>query len=575
MNKNKSAFLNSEKLLKVSNLWFTIFSFFELFLIILELGYQWHYPESAGWVFLTIKVLLLISYIFNIITFQMVRIERNKSGRTGTLDFIIILAILFFSINLNTMALIILLRQFVVSLRQFSQMPLVRNFLSWLITNPAQLTMFSFMGIILTGTILLTFPAATKDGNGASFLTALFTATSATCVTGLIVVDTGSYFSIFGQTVILGLIQIGALGIMTLSTSLALVFGRRFGLREQATLQDLFDIRDSVMLKHIIIYIVKMTFWVELTGAVLLYVRLAPNYDTFYRGIYSAIFHSISAFCNAGFSLYENSMVGYQNDLIINFTICTLIIIGGIGFTVVANIVDKKNYKKSIKLFINNLTIHTKIVLITTSLLISIGMILIFFFEFDNALLEMPFRRKILAAFFQSVTLRTAGFNTIELAHIKNITILIMIIWMFIGAAPGSTGGGIKVSTVGVLVLTIKTLMGGRREVEIFKRTIPQFVVYKSVAIFMVSITILGLMFGLLLINESHDFTTLLFEATSAFGTVGLSLGITASLSSMGRMIIIILMYIGRVGPLTLAYAISEKNTQANVHYPAGRLMVG
>lgn len=575
MNKTGSSPKPSDRFISHSNFLLQIFSSIGLILVTIKSGYQWQLPPLLERVFFVFELLLLLTYLANVVIHFIFDKSESSTNRISTLDVVILFAILFFSINRNTMTILILTRQLILWGQKTARAPIVQRYLSVLLTNPAKLTMYAFLGIILLGTILLTLPAATQDGEGASFLTALFTATSATCVTGLIVVDTGTFFSTFGQIVIVGLIQIGGLGIMTLSTSLALIFGRRFGIREQATLQDMFDIPDAHTLKKIIIYVLKLTFWVELAGAIILYFKFSDQYQTFYRTLFSAIFHSVSAFCNAGFSLFPDSLVRFQTDWILNFTIAGLIIIGGIGFTVVANVVDPQNFKHSLRYFFHHLTLHTKIVLIATFLLICGGTIIIFFFEFDNALLELPVRYKLLAAFFQSVTLRTAGFNTIDFSYLRNITIFMMLIWMFIGAAPGSTGGGIKVSTFGVTALTLKTILSGRREVEAFQRMIPQNFVYKSIAIIMISILLLSFGFGLLTVSENRDFASLVFESTSAFGTVGLSLGITSQLSHYGQIIIIFLMYVGRIGPLTLAYAIGEKNQRLNVKYPNGRIMVG
>ena len=575
MNNNDSSHGSVNRLILHSNLLLQVLTIIGLILVTIQSGYQWQLPLILQRVFFIFELLLLLSYLSNVVIHFILGQTDDAIPKISTLDVVILFAILFFSINISTMALLIVTRQLILWGQKTAKTPIVQRYLSVLITNPAKLTMYSFMGIILLGTILLTLPAATRDGEGASFLTALFTATSATCVTGLIVVDTGTFYSTFGQVVIVGLIQIGGLGIMTLSTSLALIFGRRFGIREQATLQDMFDMPDAQTLKKIIVYVIKLTFWIELTGATILYFKFANQYQSFYRTLFSAIFHSVSAYCNAGFSLFPDSLVRFQTDWTINFTIAGLIIVGGIGFTVVANVIDTRNFKRSLKFFFHYLTLHTKIVIIVTFLLITVGTLIIFFFEFDNALLNLPVQYKLLAAFFQSVTLRTAGFSTIDFSHLRNVTIFMMLIWMFIGAAPGSTGGGIKVSTFGVAVLTLKTILSGRREVEAFQRTIPQNFVYKSIAIIMISIILLSFGFGLLMASENNDFASLVFESTSAFGTVGLSLGITPLLSSYGQMIIIFLMYIGRIGPLTLAYAIGEKTQRLNVKYPNGRIMVG
>ncbi len=546
-----------------------------LILIFIEYGYNLPFSATFKNFIFLIDISILAIYLAHFTIRYFSAASKIEFFQKSSLDFILIFAILFAPMNLETTAILIVCRNFISYFYIIFKTPLIKRFLAILYTNPAQLTLFSFFIIIIIGTFLLTFPAATAHQTGAPLTTALFTATSATCVTGLVVVDTGSYFSAFGQVVILLLIQTGGLGIMTLSTSLILVFGRRMGVREKVTLQEIFEVPDAPTLRRIIIDIIKFTFWIESIGAFILFFRFIPYYNSFYQIFFAAIFHSISAFCNAGFGLFPDSLVRFQGDWIVNLTIAGLIITGGLGFSVMANVANRSNYNWKAKKFFRHLTIHTRIVLILTFFLISLGTIIIFFFEYDNSLFKLDFGSKILAAFFQSVTLRTAGFNSIDFSQLKNITIFMMLIWMFIGAAPGSTGGGIKVSTAGVLFLTLRTLLSGRKDVEVFKRRIPQEIVYKSIAITFVSMMCLSLGLGLLFAAEDYHFVHLLFESISAFGTVGLTLGVTPLLSDAGRITIIILMYIGRVGPLTLAYAIGEKETQINVNYPEGKIIVG
>jgi trk system potassium uptake protein TrkH len=574
MIRNSGSSTPTSRIEKIFRFFLALLSSIILILILFKYGYNLPFPAYKN-IILLVNILLLASYLASFTFCYFSYKSKIEFFQKSSLDFILIFAILFASIDIETIAILIMSRNFISYFNLAFRTPLIKRFLATLYTNPAQLTLFSFFSIIVIGTYLLTMPAATATPSGASMTTALFTATSATCVTGLAVVDTGSFFSLFGQIVILLLIQIGGLGIMTLSTSLTLVFGRRMGIREKVTLQEIFEVPDAQTLRRIIIDIIKFTFWIESIGAFILFFRFIPHYNSFYQTFFAAVFHSISAFCNAGFGLFPDSLVRFQNDWIVNFTIAGLIITGGLGFSVIANIINRSNYNWKSKKFFRHLNVHTKIVMIVTFLLISLGTIIIFFFEFDNSLLNLSFGDKILAAFFQSITLRTAGFNSIDFSQLKNITIFMMLIWMFIGAAPGSTGGGIKVSTAGVLFLTLRTLLSGRKDVEVFRRKIPQEIVYKSIAITFVAIMTLSVCFGLLLAAEDHNFVHLLYESISAFGTVGLSLGVTPLLSDAGRLIIVLLMYIGRVGPLTLAYAIGEKENQINVNYPEGRIIVG
>ena len=491
-------------------------------------------------------------------------------------------------------------------------------------TRPEQLLILSFAGTIFIGAILLSLPVATSDGLGASWIDALFTATSAVCVTGLIVQDTPTYFSPFGQMVILVLMQVGGIGIMTITTSLALMLGRRFSIREQRAMQDMMEESSFADLKHTIASVVKLTVMVESIGAFLLFMRWAFE-KSYSEALYFAVFHSVSAFCNAGFSLFTDSFESYSGDILINFTITTLIILGGLGFTVVSELIVKYRQKVSRRtleywlyrffrylsrrglrtdkiatlfrkgsqkpppeisarpvfkitpriLKSKHFTVHSRLVLLITGILIASGTLLIFFFEYDNAIFRLSLRGKMMAAYFQSVTLRTAGFNTIDFGNLMDFTLFFMIILMFIGASPNSTAGGIKTSTLGVLFLSIKAMLLGRDEVEVYSRTIPRQTVYKAVSIVMISFILVIFFLMILLIYERQPFLDVLFEATSAFGTVGLSTGITPKLRVVSKLIIICLMFIGRTGPFTLAVAVGEQRDKVAIVYPESRVMVG
>jgi len=490
--------------------------------------------------------------------------------------------------------------------------------------RPAQLLILSFAGTTFIGAILLSLPVATSDSLGASLIDALFTATSAVCVTGLIVQDTPTYFSTFGQMVILFLMQVGGIGIMTITTSLALMLGRRFSIREQRAMQDIMEESSFTDLKHTIASVVKLTVIVESIGAFLLFIRWAFE-KSFSESLYFAVFHSVSAFCNAGFSLFGDSLEGYSGDILINGSITTLIILGGLGFTVVSELIVKYRQRVSFRslaywlyrffrylslrglrtdniatlfrkasqkpppkipatpvlkvtpriLKSKHFTVHSRLVLLITGLLIASGTILFFFFEYDNSIFRLPLREKILASYFQSVTLRTAGFNTINIGSLMDFTLFFMIIFMFIGASPNSTAGGIKTSTLGLLLLSIRAMLLGRDEVEVYSRTVPKQIVYKAVSIVVISFILLIFFFMVLLIYEKQPFLDLLFEATSAFGTVGLSTGITPKLRGMGKFIIICLMFTGRTGPFTLAVAVGEQRDRAAIVYPECKVMVG
>lgn len=558
--------------------------------IIAELGYGLYIPPFLHNISKIVEYLLIAVFIIEI----GIRIWDTKpiwnfpnNNRFDTFILFAGLAALIFA-NPFWASLCIVVRQLSKAAQFLTRFDIFTELAEQLQAHPARLVLFSFAGIILVGTILLTFPAATRDGKGADWLTALFTATSATCVTGLIVEDTPLYFTPFGQCVILFLIQVGGLGIMTLSTSLALIFRGRLSVTERRVMEGVFEETSFSDLVNIILYILKFTLVAELLGIIFLFVKwygeplpkIFSNPELFSESadlgtaLYYALFHSISAFCNAGFALFVYSFERYPGNWTINLVITGLIILGGIGFTVVSEIISYEKIKERLN-GRAKLSVHTQLVLLTTTILLIVGLILVFFSEFSFFLDSMPWKDKILASWFQSVTPRTAGFNTIPMDKLRNVTIFTLMILMFIGASPGSTGGGIKTSTTGVMILSIKSMLFGREEIEAYNRTIPRKIFNEAVSITTLSITAVVIAFLGLLLVETHAFSDLLFEAISAFGTVGLSTGVTSVLSSAGRLIIICLMFIGRTGPLTLALGLAGREQKANIRYPEGKVMVG
>jgi len=440
--------------------------------------------------------------------------------------------------------------------------------------NPARLLALSFLGVIGLGTALLMLPPATRDGSGADFLTALFTATSATCVTGLIVEDTGSYFSGFGQAVILALIQVGALGIMTFSTFVALVLGRRLGIRQRAALQEVMDQPDPRSLARLIGFILKMTFSVELVGAAV----LAFMWHRWYpwgRAVYLGAFHSVSAFCNAGFSLFPDSLEGFGGDWGIVGTMSLLIVLGGLGFPVAMELTRRETLERIVRRRRTPLSVHTKMVLITTGGLLALGTGWFLWLEWGNVLKDLPTGQKVLAAWFQSVTARTAGFNTVEIGALREVTLFLFMAWMFVGASPGGTGGGIKTTTLGILVLSVRAALRGREEVEVFGRALSPKLVYRAVAIAVVGLGLLGTFAALLLATQKGRPLGVVFETVSALGTVGLSTGVTPNLSPLGRVLVVVLMFAGRLGPLTVTLAVQERAYEGIRRLPSARVMTG
>jgi trk system potassium uptake protein TrkH len=318
-----------------------------------------------------------------------------------------------------------------------------------------------------------------------------------------------------------------------------------------------------------ITYIFKMTVFVELAGAALLFLRWIFHFKNIGQTAYQSIFHSISAFCNAGFSLFSNSLEGFVNDPVINMVIMLLIIIGGIGFIVIYETTNRLRHHR------HHLSTHTRLVLVVTAGLIISAFLAIFFIEFDGALVDLPLNGKIWSALFQAVTPRTAGFNTIPVASCSTVTITFLIILMFIGASPGSTGGGVKTSTFAILILSLRSIFSGKEDIQVFKRTISSAIIYKAVALVVASFLLVFTVFVFLLAVEDKPFLPLLFETISAFGTVGLSTGITPDLTWAGKMLIIVLMYAGRIGPLTLGLALMQSARRDKIQYPEAKVLIG
>ena len=437
--------------------------------------------------------------------------------------------------------------------------------------NPPGYFMISFLLVISLGTMLLMLPAASAAGSETPFIDALFTATSATCVTGLIVYDTGTYFSLFGQLVILSLIQIGALGIMTISASFFVIIGQKMKMRSASLIQNVVGENNRFDMVNLVKHILLVTVSIEIIGAGLLYLNLSKDFGTGISTLYSSVFHSISSFCNAGFSLYSDSLMRWYNDVWINLIICGLVIIGGIGFPVIQDIVQMVRHKQKFL----HLSLHTKIVLVTTLLLLVVGTVLFFMSEYNNTMHNFTLGERLTASFFQSVTTRTAGFNTIDNSQLSDSSILASLFLMFVGASPGSTGGGVKTTAFFILLATVIAMFKGRRNVTAFNRKISQEYIKRVIALVTVSASLLFVMIYFLVSFEHSSFDKVIFEAFSAFATVGLSMGITADLTQSGRIIIIMLMYLGRIGPLTLGFAISQKVKKTQFDYIEEKINIG
>lgn len=436
--------------------------------------------------------------------------------------------------------------------------------------NPSQILINSFLIIIAIGTIMLMLPIATVDGNGCNFLTALFTTTSAVAVTGLSIVDVGKDFTMFGQIVVMILIQLGGLGIMTFSSLVMMLIGKKISYNEKIILKEGLNHEALGGIMRFIRNIVKIVIAIEGLGAIILTISFMKEYPIG-KAFYYGLFHSVSAFCNAGFALFSDSLMKYQDDYLLNFTISFLIIFGGIGFAVIQSIIY---YFRDIK---NRINITSKLAIHMTIWLICIGTVIIFFTEQNNAstIGNMSFFKQITASFFQSVTTRTAGFNTIDMAHLKPATIFLFFVLMLIGASPGSTGGGIKTTTFGVILVSVISTIKNSQNIELYNRTIPVEIVKRAVTILVISISYIAVITFLILIIDDKDIIPVLFEVISAFATVGLSLGITASLGTVAKVLIIVTMFIGRLGPFTVALALSEEKLKTRYKLPEENVNVG
>ncbi|SHH24253.1 TrkH family potassium uptake protein [Tepidibacter thalassicus] len=437
--------------------------------------------------------------------------------------------------------------------------------------SPAQFMVLGFAIIILLGALFLNLPIASQNGESVGFINALFTSTSAVCVTGLVVVDTGTHWTVFGKTIIIILIQVGGLGFMSMATLFSILIGKKICLHQRLLIQEALNQYDLSGLVRLTRHILVGTFIIEGIGAIILSMVFIPKMG-FLKGLGYGVFHAISAFCNAGFDLMGNfsSLTSYTENIVVNIVIMALIILGGLGFTVIFDIIKKRNFSK--------LTLHSKIVIFMTSFLILIGFILFFAIEYDNpkTLGNLSFKGKIIASMFQSVTTRTAGFNTIDLAAMKDSSKFLTIILMFIGGSPASTAGGIKTATLGVLILAVIAFIKGKEDVEAFGRRISYSVVNKSLGVVAIGLSIVVfVVMSLSLTEVKFDFLDTLFEAVSAFGTVGLSLAGTPNLSLIGRILIALSMFAGRVGALTILFALSNRKQKNLVRYPEDKVIVG
>jgi potassium uptake TrkH family protein len=468
---------------------------------------------------------------------------------------------------------IIVLQGYLVVLIVGEMVRLNRRLASYRI-KPARTVIFSFLFIILVGALLLSTPRATPEG-GIPVVDALFTATSSVCVTGLVVRDTGRDFTRLGQGVILGLIQIGGLGLITLTAFFAIVMRRGLGVRESLVLRGMMTFEAIGRIGRTLRYMIAITFFLEVLGAVLLYALGGRSGGTIGDRLFTSVFHSISAFCNAGFSLFSTSFERYAGDIPVNLVMTSLIIIGGLGFPVIMNAFGRRPLVAGRRSTTSRWSLHTKLVVLMTVSLLVLGTVGFLALESDGILAGKPLGEKLLASYFASVTARTAGFNTVRTAWLGLPTLFLLAGLMFIGGSPGGTAGGVKTSTFGVVFASMASMFGGKGRVELFKRRIPDRIVREALVVVAMGIMVVSCGTFVLVIFEDLTLREVLFEVVSAFGTVGLSMGITPGLSVAAKLTLMMIMLTGRIGPLTLALAIGQRQVQSLYDYPEGRVVIG
>lgn len=588
------SWLQNERFLNYLNLFSFLLSLITILVAIYDLGFRHRQYEEEqldrfffGVLIVGVSAIILRYFIFKISFRLKVRVFDTILG-------VLFLALILIKIDgflenfpfmqfLNKMVYVYL-AALVYFVREFST---VEFNLSNQYLNPAQLFISSFLLIILIGCALLMLPKATHNGIG--FLDALFTSTSAVCVTGLIVVDTGSYFTLFGQTVILMLMQVGGLGIMTFASYFSYFFRGKTSYQNQLMLKDATNSEKIGEVFSVLKKILFITFIVELIGAIFIYFSLSKT-EISHIGdrLFFSIFHAVSGFCNAGFSTLENSL--YEPDFRFNYplhiVIALLFILGGIGFPIVLNLYKYAVYSFK-KLFVKITTkqdlpyspwvinLNTRIVIFTTFVLLTIGTIGFYGFEYNNSLEEHNWFGKIVTSFFSAATPRTAGFNSVDIGGLNFSTIMLMFLLMWIGASPASTGGGIKTSTIAIATLNFFSLARGKDRIEVYRREISQASVRRAFAIISLSLMVIG--FSIFLIASFDQDKTLLsiaFESFSAYSTVGLSTGITANLSSYSKVVIIFTMFIGRVSMLTLMIAMLRRVKHLNYRYPSDEILI-
>lgn len=438
--------------------------------------------------------------------------------------------------------------------------------------SPYMTILLSFMVVTILGGILLSLPISMRDGKSVKLIDGFFIATSAICVTGLSSIDIGSVYNIFGQMVILVLIQLGGLGVITFTSVIIIMISKKIGYYTKKIVQEDINIDTTFKIEEYVKKVILSVIVIEFIGTVILFFEFIKKFG-FLKAVYYSFFHSVSAFCNAGFSLFSDNLYGFKNSFIINMTIPLLIFLGGIGFSTILNCYNVLRKKEK------RLTSTTKLSIKISIFLVIIGMVAMFFLEYSNksTIGNLSFGQKLEASFFQSVTTRTAGFNTISILGLKRSTSLLFVILMFIGASPGSTGGGIKTTTIGLIILGTLAILKNKDTIEYDKRSVSWRIYSKAITVLFISLIYTTIcVFLLILFERNKNLLDLVFEVFSAFGTVGLSRNLTPSLADISKFILIVTMFVGRVGPLTIALALSKSNLKKGRYtYPQENILIG
>lgn len=532
------------------------------------------YPNLAG-VFRAAGLCILALFGVNVVWDLATAERRGAHVRRHWFAWLVFAPLIQFAAGIEGRTAAIVLSLLAIGAMLVSRVRRTNRFAFLLSLKPAFLMLVSFAAAILAGTVLLMLPAASASAGHTSLIDALFTATSAACVTGLTVQDTATHFSLFGQCVILALIQAGGLGIMTFSVAIVLLMRRTVGVSREATMRAVLDQEAAGNIRRLILFICGMTFATELLGTLALTIvwwgRFPPA-DT----VYHAAFQSISAFCNAGFSTWSDNLVQFSGDWVTCGIIAGLIVVGGLGFVVIHDVWEHTRRRLTTgHRWARPYRAQTQIALRMTLALILGGALLIGALEWSGAFAGRPPGERALLALFQSITTRTAGFNTADIAALGPATLLVMMALMFIGACPGSTAGGIKTTTLAVVLAAARRGLQRRSDVEMCRRTVPGETVQKAIAVVVLSAAAIFAVAIALLANEELPFEKVLFEAVSAFGTVGLSAGITGSLTVWGKAWVSLLMFIGRLGPLTVAFAFLKPGKPANYRHAEEQIMIG